>query len=44
MGELELHLQLSHNTCRQRNTCVKPEAVNTVYMLLMMSENIAQNM
>jgi len=30
--------------CRQRHMRVIPEAVNTVKMLLMMSENIAQNM
>jgi hypothetical protein len=30
MGELEQHFHLSHDTCRQRHTCVKPEAVNTV--------------
>jgi hypothetical protein len=46
MGELELQLQfqLSHDTNRQQHTCVIPEAVNTVYMLLMMSENVARNM
>ena len=30
MGELLLQFQLPHDTCRQRHTCVKPEAVNTV--------------
>jgi hypothetical protein len=29
---------------RQRLTCIIPDAINTVYMLLMMSENIARNM
>jgi len=29
---------------RQRHTCVIPEALHTVKMLLMMSENIARNM
>ena len=43
MGMLELAFQLSHDTNRQRHTCVIPEAVNTVQMLLMMSENIARN-
>ena len=49
LGELELgsnsptgtQFQLSHETGRQRLTCMIPEAVNTVQMLLMMSENIA---
>jgi hypothetical protein len=40
MGELEL----SHKTGRQQLTCIIPEAVNTVYMLLMMSKSIARNM
>jgi hypothetical protein len=35
---------LSHNSSRQRQTCVKPEAVITVKKLLMMSDNIARNM
>jgi len=30
MGELELTFQLSHDTSRQKHTCVIPEAVNTV--------------
>jgi hypothetical protein len=46
MGELELTGQfpLSHETSRQRLKCIIPEAVNTVRMLLVMSENIARNM
>ena len=46
MGELELtcQFQLSHETSRQRLTCITPETVNTVQMLLMMRENIARNM
>jgi hypothetical protein len=42
MGVLEF--QLSHDSNRQQHTYVTPEAVNTVYMLLMMSDNIARNM
>jgi hypothetical protein len=30
MGELERQFQLSHDTNRQQQTCVIPEAVNTV--------------
>jgi len=33
-----------HDSSRQRRTWIKPEAVITVKMFLMMSENIAQNM
>ena len=33
-----------HDSSRQRLTRIKPEAVNTVKMLLMMNENIARNM
>jgi hypothetical protein len=39
MGELEL----SHENARQQLMCIIPEAVNTVSMLLMMSESIARN-
>jgi hypothetical protein len=37
-------ISLRHDSGRQRQTCVKPEAVITVYKLLMKSNNIAQNM
>jgi hypothetical protein len=33
-----------HGGSRQKRTYIKPEAVVTVKMLLMMSENIARNM
>ena len=41
-GGTEFHL--SHVINRQQHTCVILEAVNTVKMFLMMSENIARNM
>jgi len=47
IGELELtngQFQLTHDTNRPRHTWIIPEAENAVYMLLMMSENIARNM
>jgi hypothetical protein len=34
---------LCHGSSRQRRTWIKPEAVTTVKMVLMMSENIARN-
>jgi len=43
-GRVETPFQLSHDTNRQQHTFVIPEPVNTVYMLLTMSENIARNM
>jgi hypothetical protein len=44
-GELKIeYFQLSLDTNRRQHACVIPEAVNTVQMLLMMSENIARNM
>ena len=47
MGEMELtwsQFQLSHETGRQQLMRKIPDAVNTVKMLLMMSESIARNM
>ena len=35
---------LNHDSSRPRHTWIKPEAVITVKMLLMMSENVARNM
>jgi len=35
---------MSHDSGWQRQTRVKPEAVITVWKLLMMSDNIARNM
>jgi len=42
--ELTSQFQLSHETSRQRLMCTIPEAVMTVKMLLMMSENIPRSM
>jgi hypothetical protein len=39
-----LNCRLSLDISRQRHTWIIPEAVNTVKMLLMMSENITRNM
>ena len=36
--------QLSHDSSRQHYMWMKPEAVNTVKILLMMSDNVARNM
>jgi hypothetical protein len=37
MAEWELHFPLSHDSCRQPQTYVKPEAAITVFELLMMN-------
>jgi hypothetical protein len=36
MGEWELQIPLSHDSCRQSQTYVKPEAAITVFEFLMM--------